>query len=446
LIRFDIRENIQDAIDSGSLELETTDIPFDGTDRITSGDRIEIKTRLVGEASLTTRTVLIARDISDEVTAGGGVRRVTIEVTDFPQTLLSFRVSDAVFNDVDVGDVVDSLVADAAPIIGRSQIETVGKTVTININGRKTLDVLTQELAPAGDAILGHDGTDLIFRQISTITPQFTLDTADLHTPISVNRIDDELVNRVRVDGGTGSALDDSQPNQSSTVRVDNSTRRTVQVETRKSEIDAVEIFTVPDSTASDGLIVRLQAARGGSPVDVTDTESDVTRRQLSPDELTQSGLTEFKLPDHSLAPAENPFLIIEGVGSTGHDIGVDSNNNVTFKTFFPFPIISRIAESNSVNEFRRRDLRRRDDQLENEAAVQDAVQAVLRHRVEPQRRINAQAATPRAHRLQPGEAVDASAIPVDDVSGGYIVTERASTFRGTRLDTELTFEDADTI
>jgi hypothetical protein len=38
------------------------------------------------------------------------------------------------------------------------------------------------------------------------------------------------------------------------------------------------------------------------------------------------------------------------------------------------------------------------------------------------------------------------SAIPVDDVSGNYLITERQTAFDGVRLDTELTFEDASTI
>jgi hypothetical protein len=207
-----------------------------------------------------------------------------------------------------------------------------------------------------------------------------------------------------------------------------------------------VEIFTVKDSTADNGLVVRLQAARNGSAVDPTDTESDVARRELAPPFIADNRFTEFLLPAHDLAPAEDPFVIVEGAGSTGHDIGTDGSGNVTFKAFFPFPLLARASSGESVAEFRRRDLRRRDEQLENEQAVQDAAQAALRHRAEPKRRLNAAAATPRAHRLRPGEAVRVSDVPVADVSGDYIITERATSFDGVRLDTELTFEDADTL
>jgi hypothetical protein len=390
----------------------------------------------------------MARDVTDELTAGGGVRNINIEATDFVFTSLSFRASDGSFDSVDAGTIVDSLVAADVPEVGRSQIETVGDDVTISINGRKTLDVIAQDLAPAGDALLSQDGTDLVFQSLSTVTPQFNLTLEDLHTPVSINRVDDDLINRVRVDGGVDNALDDEQPNQNGTVRVTDSSRRTFQIDSRKSEIDSVEIFTVKDASASDGLVLRLQAARNGSAVDPSDRESDIARRELAPSFISQNDFTEFILPDHNLAPAENPFVIVEGAGSTGHEIGVDTNNNdaIAFRAFFPFPLLARASNGGSVTEFRRRDLRRRDEQLDSEQAVQDSAQAALRHRGEPERRINAAAATPRAHQLRPGEAVRVSDFPVADVSGTYIVTERGTSFDGVRLDTELTLVDATTL
>jgi hypothetical protein len=284
-----------------------------------------------------------------------------------------------------------------------------------------------------------------VFQSLDTVSPQFNLTLDDLHTPVSVQRVDDELINRVRIDGGTDSALDDEQPTQTGTVRVTDSSRQTFQISSRKSEIDSLEVFTVKDTSADNGLVVRLQAARNGSAVDPSDTESDIARRELAPEFIAQNDFTEFLLPAHDLAPVEDPFVIVEGAGPTGHEIKTDGSTP-SFKAFFPFPLLARASSGESVTEFRRRDLRRRDEQLENEQAVQDAAQAALRHRAEPKRRLNATAATPRAHRLRPGEAVRVSDVPVADVSGDYLVTERATSFDGVRLDTELTFEDADTL
>jgi hypothetical protein len=441
----DATESAQDAIDSASITLESTGRPLSG-ERITSGDRLEFRTRLAGEQSLTTRSVLMARDITDELTAGGGVRTIDIEATDFVSSVLSFRTSDGSFESVDAGAVVDALVAQSAPEVGRSQIETVGREVSISINGRKTLDVITQDLAPAGDALLSQDGTDLVFQNLTSVAPEFTLTLDDLHTPVSIQRVDDDLINRVRVDGGNGKSLDNSQPTQSATVRVTENSREVFQVPSRKSEFQSVEIFTVKDPTAEAGLVVRLQAARNGSPVDPTDTESDIARRELAPSFLDDNGFTEFILPDHSLAPDDDPFIIVEGAGSIGHDVGTNGGDQITRRVLFPFPLVARASNGASVSEFRRRDFRQRNDQLNSTQAVQDAAQAALRHRGEPERRINAAAATPRAHQLQPGEAVNTADIPVDDVSEVYIVTERATSFDGVRLDTELTLADATTL
>jgi len=151
-------------------------------------------------------------------------------------------------------------------------------------------------------------------------------------------------------------------------------------------------------------------------------------------------------LPDHDLAPAENPFVIVEGAGETGHDIGTDGSGNVTYRALFPFPLLARAESGGSSKQYRRRDLRRRDEQLSTEQAVQDAAEAVLRHRTQPQRRITAAAATPRAHRLRPAEVVRVSDFPFDDVSGAYVVTERATRFEGTQLETELTLVDTVTL
>jgi len=445
LVAVDVTETAQDAIDSGSITLEATDAPL-GDERITSGDRLEFFVQFAGENTLQRRWTAIARDVTDELTAGGGVRQLAIEATDFVFTTLSFRVADGGFESEDVGSVVDSLVGAEAPEVGRSQIETVGRDVTISINGRKTLDVLSQDLAPAGDAVIAQDGTDLVFRALRDVGPAFALGLEDLHTPVSVSRVDDELVNRVRIDGGTDVALDDEQPVQSATARVDDSTREVFQVASRKSEIAAVELYTVPDAAAENGLVVRLQAARDGSAVNPDDRESDVARRELAPEFLADSGFTSFQLPDHDLAPAENPFVIVEGAGATGHDIGTDGSGNVTYRALFPYPLLARSEAGGSQQQYRRRDLRRRDEQLDSEAAVQDAARAALRRRGQPQRRISATAATPRAHRLRPGEAVAVPDWPVEDVRGTFVVTERSTRFERTRLDTELTLVDADTL
>jgi len=118
----------------------------------------------------------------------------------------------------------------------------------------------------------------------------------------------------------------------------------------------------------------------------------------------------------------------------------------VTFRALFPFPLLARAESGDSQQRYRRRDLRRRDEQLDSTTAVGDAAEAALRHRGQPELRLTAAAATPRAHRLRPGEVVRPLDIPIEDVGGTMLLTERSTRFEGTRLETELTFVDTATL
>jgi len=274
---FSVTQSANDPIDRGSVTIENTDDKLSGANRITSGDRVEIDVRLRGEKSLSRRFTAIARDITDSL-EGGDRRTVEIELTGFALSVCSFRNVDGAFKGVDVGSVVDSLVAADAPEVDRSRIQTVGRTIDINIQGRRLFDIITQELQPAGDAVVAGDKRSLVFRNLGDISVKHGLTDVDVHAPISVERVDDELRNRVRIDGGIDTAVDDEQLTQSATTRVTDSDRFTQAIKTRKSEVDKVQVFTVRDSNSSDNLTVRLQAGRNGSPVDVKGSMSNGVR------------------------------------------------------------------------------------------------------------------------------------------------------------------------
>lgn len=444
LVSVELTEAAGDALDSGTISLNTTGSRIDDP-RISSGDKLELYLRLDGEQSLSLYWTAIARDISDTL-GGGTIRRVEIEATDFPFSVLSFRQADGAFDAVDAGAVVDSLVASTAPEVGRSQIDTVGTDATITVSGRRVLDVITQDLAPIGDAVVAADGEDLVFRSLGAVQAKHQLSPADVHAPIQIRRVDDGLVNRVRVDGGTGNAVDDQQLTQSALVRVTESNRLTTQVQTRKSEVSRIQLYTDPDPNSDDNLVVRLQAPRNGAPVAVNDNQSDIARRVLAPDFLTEAGFTEFQLPANRLPPDEDPFIIVEADGTTGHDVGTDGSGTPTYEAVFPYPLLARAENGTSQGQYRRRDLRRSDETLGSEQAVEDAATAILRHRGQPERRISASAESLRAHRLRPAEAVSVTDVPVADIAARYLVTERRATLENRLLSTELTLADVRTI
>jgi len=447
-----ISERAQGEIDQGSISIPNHDGNYDDLD-VTTGDRLEFAVQLEGESSLDQRWTAVAKPPSYTL-EGARRRRIEIPARDFVFATLSWRQAYRDFEDTAIAGssnaIVDTLLAAEAPEIDRSQIASVTQTTDQFVNGRDLRSVIVEELAPVADAVVAQDGTSLVFEPLGNVSVKHPLTPADFRGEISVSGSDDDLTTLVRVDGGTDHDVDDSQPTQSATVRVTDSSRAMTQIDTRKSEVDRVEIYTEPDGASTDDLTVRLQADDGGSPIDVTDRTSDIAQKSLSPEFLADGGLTTFILPNHSLPPDENPWLIVEASGSTGHDVGVDGSGNLTFTASYPYPLLTRAIDDQAADEYRRRDERIRDDSLETFAAVQDKATSRLRHAAAPSRQLSGEAESLRAHRLKPGDLVDTTAADWQGapVSGAFLVTERSTTFDGgsTRLSTDLTLQEASSL
>jgi hypothetical protein len=442
---FQVDERISDAKDSGSLFLENSE---DQATEITSGDKLKIDTRLVGEPSLTNRFTGLARSPTDEV-RGGNIQRRDIDLVDFVFGVLSNRLIFESFEDVQLSGTPDSILEtilrQEAPEIGRSQISAVSRTTDLFLDGRSLFDVVTEDLSALSDAFVTQDEEDIIFRPLQDVRASTILTPSDLFAPLQIERNDDNLVNTVRVSGGTDFKQDDSQTGQSSFQTVTDSSRITQAIETRKSEIDRIEIFTSPNSN-NEAMRVRVQSTRNGTAVAPGDTTSDVASATVSKSELTQGGFTTFRLPSHTLGPQENPVVIVESTGPNGHQVGTDGSGGLIFRSSFSFPLLTRAIDKQSVDEFRRRDKRIQDDSLETFPAVRDKSQSVLDRRSQPEVTIQAEANSVKAHNLDPGDGVSLQGFGVSDISGNFLVRERATSFVGVELRTELTLERAQTI
>ena len=442
--RVSISQRAQDRMDTGEFVLDD-----DGSlPTITSGDKLTFRTRLGGEASLTRQWTAMARNVTRRLEAGGQ-RGLRITATDFVFTVLSWRIADASFEDTDVGNIVDSLVESEAPELGRSQIDTVGVKTDAFPSGRKLLDLITSEYDALADALVTHDGTDLVFTALGNVSSKHDLTPTDLRAPIELPAPDDRLVNRHRVDGGTDHAVDDEQPTQTSTTTVTDSSRLTHQLDVRKSELARIQLWTDPKANSADSVVVRLQADDGGSPVAVGDRQSDIANKTLAVDFLSSADFTTFLLPDHTLAPGADPWLIIEATGSNGQDIGVDGSGTPTYRAEFPFPLAVRVNDFNSQTAYRRRDLRTKDETLETFVAAQDTAKSKLRHRATPERQVIGVAETDRATNLSTGEAVTLpTADWPDNVAGQYLCLERQLDFEGetNRLSADLVLQEVSSI
>jgi hypothetical protein len=442
---FQVDERISDAKDSGSLTLENTD---GQVGEITAGDKIKVDTRLVGEPSLTTRFTGLARSPTD-ILRGGNIQRRQIDLVDFVFGVLSDRLVFDSFESAQVAGspdaILNTILRQEAPEIGRSQIPSFSRDTDLFLDGRSLFDVVTEDLSAIGNALVTQDEEDIIFEPLDTVQSVTTISPADLFAPIQVERNDDNLKNVIRVSGGTDFRLDDSQNTQSSLQTVTSGSRITQSVQTRKSEIDRVKIFTSPNNN-NESLRVRIQSSQGGSAIAPSDPTSDIASVTLQKDELTQSGFTTFVFPSHTLGPNDNPFLIVETTGTQGHDVGTDGNGNLTFRSFFSFPVLTRSSDSQSVSEFRRRDRRIEDESLSSFTAVRDKSQSLLDRRAQPEVTVQAEAGAIKAHNLSPGDGITLQEFNPVDLSGDFLVRERSTSFVGKELRTELTFERAKTI
>ncbi len=455
-----IKKRLKALKDKGSIKLDNTagkyanglgygesyGLHYGAPNPITTGDKIVVRTRLEGEESLTDRWTAIAHPPSYQ--SGPGNRTIEFKASDFVFQVLSWRVYFNAFEDRQISGsedaILETVLDDKAPEIGQSQIEDVGETTDFFADGTG-LFTIVEELAAQGDAILANDGEDLVFKRISDIPVEFDLarGAAGDISDYEVAGSDDELANWVRVDGGTGTAIGDEQTTQDSYQTVSESSRFTHQLSTRKSEIDRLELWTRTTGSGED-VTVRLQKDDGGAPVAPGDRQSDIARRTLASQFIDDEGFTTFIFPEHTL-PEPSPWIIIETDGSSGQDIGIDSSTGEpAFKAYFPFPLNVRTSDRESMDEYRRREVRLKNDQLGTRTATQAQAQSTLEHRSEPRQTLSADALSVRAHNLNPGEAVGVD-FPKDRARGTFLVTEANDTYQGesNRLATSLELQEA---
>jgi len=448
-----ISERINDAMDSAEIRIDNADGQYSSANgEITSGDKLVFRAQLDGEEQLSEYWTGIVRNPTD-ILGPGGIKRREIDATDFVFTILSWRNAYQTFEDRAISGnedaILNTLLTDLCPEIGQSQIETINKQTDAFLNGRDLYSVVAEDLADIAQAVVGQDGEDIIFKPLDSIVAKHALTPSDFFADIEIERNDDSLANLVRIDGGTDHASDDEQPVQDDYQRVTNTERLTTRIRTRKSEIDRVLVHVRADDASSDDIRVRLQANRDGEPVAIDDTSSDIAFQTLPSDFLATDGLTTFVLSSHTLPPGEQPWLIIEARGETGHEIGVDDAGEPTYRAEYPFPLLARSPSDSSQQEFRRRDHRIKDESLGSLNAVNDKAISYLRRHREPEKTVIGEAQSLRAHRLSPGEAVDMVGWDSVGLSGVWICRERETDYGGsstTNVRTTLTLQEASTV
>lgn len=443
-----IEERGQGEIDQGSFVVANDDGAYDGVD-VTAGDRLEFYVKIAEEPKMSQLWTAVAKPPTWSLD-GGRQRSVEIPARDFVFAVLSWRLAFDGFDDRSIAGgpdaILNRLLAAEAPEVGRSQVADVPQTTDLFADGRDLRSIVVEDLAPLSDAIVAQDGTDLVFTPLADTDVTHALTPEDFRGSVQVSGDDAELATLIRVDGGTAHETDDAQLSQTGTERVTRTEMKTARVQTRKSEIDRIQIWIQRDPDSTDSLTVRLQADRDGQPVSLSSGESDIASRTLAAEFLSDGGFTTFLLPDHTLAPGDDPWLVVQADGETGHLVGVDDTGALAFQAEYPYPLLTRNRDEDAAREYRRRDHRIRDDSLDTFESVRDKARSYLIHHDRPTRTLSGEAESLRAHRLQPGDLVDTT---VGDwhgapVSGAYAVTKRTATIdERSRLSVDLTLQEA---
>ncbi|WP_254535244.1 hypothetical protein [Halomarina litorea] len=464
-----ISERIQERKDTAKLVVDNALGQYSG--EVTAGDRLAFiadtpinRKRVFGEGPFGSGTfggygtlwTGVARPQTRE-RSGPRDATITIESEDFAFAIASWRQVYDVFegapiclpeDDPDANTaIVNTLLREKAPEIDRSKLGRV-ETITDEFsNGMNLLDVLV-ELQKKGDAIMASEGRALSFQPLADIEPVGTIGPADVGT-YRVRETDDELINVMRVDGGTDKAVDDAQETVTAYQAVTDqpADRITTRISTRKSELARIELWTRADRNEdADGLVVRLQkdVGDGSGPVAIEDTESDITKKQLSAEFLAADGWTRFIMPTHTL-PEPNPWLIIESDGPTGQEVGVDAAPTPAYRAYFPFPVSVRVQDPASQREYGLREGRIKDDGLQTFTAARDRGEADLRHRDEPREELEFDCRSLAAHNLDAGQVFTAN-FPLEDAVGDYVVTEKTTDYAGGRLRTSIVSQEARTL
>lgn len=440
-----VTQEVQDASGKAKIAIDSHDGRYAG--EISTGDKLEFVVSIggsgsgsgtsygsgtYGDGTYGARTGLERRwtglaSIPRYSFEGVGQRSLTVDAQPFAFGVMGSlgRKVDNAFRQRPVGEIARTIITTEADELDPSGIDTFPETeIDIEFDGTPLLSAMTT-LAETADAILTARGETVIMTPTSGIPIQWTA-TADDFGTWSVDPVDDELWNQVRIEGGTDNDEGDMQTTQTGYTTVTEDSPLTTQLTLPKSRIDQVDLWVAADREG-ESITVRIQEDDGGAPTDVTDSTKDLVNKTLSSDFLDVDGYTPFLLK-HTELPAPNPWLIIQTDEDAGQSIGVDSNGTPTYIAYYPYPIITQQSNRDSIKEYRRREHRITKDNITTATAAATLAETTLRHHSAPRDQFEGNAQSPRAHRLQPADAIKLD-FEKETAVGTYLVTTRTDQY-----------------
>lgn len=460
---FDVEERTSDLKDTGKLAIDNKDDQY--TNVLDHGDKIELTIHgdmingpigfgaggfgvgPFGDSKQKRVWTGLVRNYTITY-HGASVINLEIDAEDFVFAVMGFR---KVYNDwrdrqiVGSNGIINEVLENECPEIDRSLLPDRPETTSISAFGTTVLD-LVSELSYRLPAVVYSHGDALNFQHPDSLSPRFTLETRD-HGTLTFGSQDDNMRNLVRVRGGTASSIDDQQTTQDGTQTVTDSNFATQRINTRKSFLSQIDLYTVADRTGED-IIVRLQKddGSGGGPIAPDDDTSDIASKRLSAEFLDDNGYTLFLLPTDSenVLPEPNPWMIVQTDGSTGQDIGIDTaTGNLTYKAFYPYPIVLEQQDSQSVDDHRLRDGEVSKSSISTFGQGQDKADEYLNENSGPTETLKLNAESPRMHAHRVGHAVQ---VDTQAASGPFVAMEKKSHYEENQLTTDFSLKSLESI
>lgn len=459
IFSFDVEQKVGDLKDTGKVAIDNRDDRY--TDIVGHGDKIELFVGVsngdgsgasYGDASFGSSSIGgkaeghvwtgLTRDINITYD-GAGHSTLQVDVEDFVFAIMSFS---RVYNEwrdrqiVGSNGIINEVLTDECPSIDQSYLPDREEVTSIGVFGETVLE-LVGELILRLPAVPFSDDESLRMEHPDTMFPEFELETRDWGT-MEYGSQDENMSTLVRVRGGNGTQIDDEQLSQDGSTTVTDSNFATQRIETRKSFVAEIDLYTQADRTGED-IIVRLQkdGGDGAGPIAPNDETSDISSHRLSSEFLAEDGFTLFLLPtdEENVLPEPNPWMIVQTDGSTGQDIGIDTTTNeLAYRAFYPYPIVIEQDDTTASNEYRRRDGEVNKKSITTFEAARDRAESFLFDNAQPTETTKFDAMSLRMHNHGIGEVIR---LDEPATTGSFVAMEKKDHYEENLLNTEFSFQ-----
>jgi len=428
-----VSRSINRGIGQGSATLVSPTVPVDD---LRHGVRLDI---LAFDSPLDAGLIGSTRvgDHSIELTTGG-FERVELSLQEFGHAVLSDRRVSQTVRDERLSAALERLLTRAAPGLSLSYELDSDPLVSETISFEPALRAI-ERLVDGRGRVVSEETTIRVVPFPTEVRGE--LRAQDI-TPPELRRRGDDLLTRVRVEGGSETTgVPEAAAPQVSSFRdlTDGSRRRTLT--TSVGEVSSARIRTRTDSESAT-LVVRLHPTDAdGEPVNPDDPSRDFTSKRLNARFLADDGFSTVLFSDHTIS-SPNPALIVEQTGTESIAIG----GTVTDGDFAPAvrdvttqrPTVVAVSDAGARQRFGRRDGKLTRENISSFSEARQAARRKLRRSSEPREELRVQAASQFSHSLRPMDAVEVTIPRLNFDRETFLVAQVDRTLQAANLTTDL--------